>query len=70
VGSSRSRLFGAFFLALGIVLLLPAIMCGVLFLEGASIAVVAPLGPIALVVSIIGGVAASVGGLRWLLGMK
>ncbi|MGD9980277.1 MAG: hypothetical protein AB7H66_15885 [Hyphomonadaceae bacterium] len=70
VGSGRSRLFGAFFLALGIALLLPAIVCGALLIQGASLAIVAPLEPIVLIVSTIGGLAASVGGLRSLLGMK
>ena len=69
MGAGRRRFFGAFFLALGIVLLLPATTSVASLAQGADIAI-APIGVIVLAVATAGGVAASIGGLRWLLGLE
>lgn len=70
MGSGRRRFFGAFFVLLGVVLLLPTISFVVLLIQGASMAIVTPVGPIVLAISAIGGVAATGGGLLWLFGRK
>jgi hypothetical protein len=70
MGSGRRRFFGAFFVLLGGVLLSPAISFAGSLAQGGSTRDVTPVFLVVLAISAIGGLAAAVGGLLWLFGVK
>jgi hypothetical protein len=70
MGSGRRRFFGTFFVLLGVVLLLPVMSFTGSLMEGESTGDVTPVFLVVLTISAIGGLAAAVGGLLWLFGVK